>query len=534
MGIMKTLTINGTTYSVASVVPATSVTIYASAWIGSGTKYSQEVTVPGVTSHTKVDLQPTSEQLVEFHEKVLGFTTVNDGGVVKVYAIGDKPNNDHTIQITLTEVDGTGPIRGNTVGTTMPRANLNQTDPTKADYVEGRENIPTSAEMDDDSGVATFKNAAGVALFTLDLSGLTGVVYSDLVISGESIEVTEGGTGEFTVHLAFAPSASQPVYLAVNDSTRVSVTPSVLTFTPDNYAEPQTVTVAALHDDDEDDNSLIVSITSRKVDPKQIVVEIGDDDKPVLVTDGLVLSMDYTGHVGDTSDTITDLASGLSFKNFSHFTKEESGIYGPTTYKYLDVIADDAKTAFLEKVKETGGFTVEAFGTCLVNAFYCPNYKKLIDSGGAQGWGTNQFVYQNIRTNVQRILQDDTTDNSIIGHTDWLYTLGGNTKTMQYLGSVWPYKDDFVHVVITYSANGEVNCFLNGVKCNTPVTVENFKAWDFDAMFGGSWSVINNWSTEGTGGLSTYHRIYNRVLTDEEVQKNMRVSATALGLTTFQ
>lgn len=148
MGIMKTLTINGTTYSVASVVPATSVTIYASAWIGSGTKYSQEVTVPGVTSHTKVDLQPTSEQLEEFHEKVLGFTTVNDGGVVKVYAIGDKPKNDHTIQITLTEVDGTGPIRGNTVGTTMPRANLNQTDPTKADYVEGREMLENLGSAD--------------------------------------------------------------------------------------------------------------------------------------------------------------------------------------------------------------------------------------------------------------------------------------------------------------------------------------------------------------------------------------------------
>lgn len=30
-------------------------------------------------------------------------------------------------------------IKGNTVGTTMPRANLNQTDPKKADYVHGRE-----------------------------------------------------------------------------------------------------------------------------------------------------------------------------------------------------------------------------------------------------------------------------------------------------------------------------------------------------------------------------------------------------------
>ena len=32
-------------------------------------------------------------------------------------------------------------IRGNTVGTTMPRANWNQTDPKKADYIQGREDL---------------------------------------------------------------------------------------------------------------------------------------------------------------------------------------------------------------------------------------------------------------------------------------------------------------------------------------------------------------------------------------------------------
>ena len=32
-------------------------------------------------------------------------------------------------------------ITGNTVGTTMPRTNYNQTDPSKADYLVGRENI---------------------------------------------------------------------------------------------------------------------------------------------------------------------------------------------------------------------------------------------------------------------------------------------------------------------------------------------------------------------------------------------------------
>lgn len=141
MAILKTLTINDTTYDVTPVVPASSVTLLAAAWEGSGEAYSQVVKIPGVTAHTKVDLQPTFEQLTEFHYLTLGFVAENDDGTVTVYAIGDKPVGDHTIQITKTEVEGVGKIRGNSVGTTTPRANLAQDDPTKADYVFGRDSF---------------------------------------------------------------------------------------------------------------------------------------------------------------------------------------------------------------------------------------------------------------------------------------------------------------------------------------------------------------------------------------------------------
>lgn len=141
MGIMKTLTINGVTYDVVPVSPAQRVTLLANAWVTDGERHSQVVTVPGVTVSTKVDLQPTPEQLDEFHYKVLAFVTENDGGIVTVYSIGDKPANDHTIQVTLTEVNASGKIRGNTVGTTIPRTDFSQTDPTRADYLNGREKI---------------------------------------------------------------------------------------------------------------------------------------------------------------------------------------------------------------------------------------------------------------------------------------------------------------------------------------------------------------------------------------------------------
>lgn len=80
------------------------VTILASKWVGDDSPYSQVVTVEGATENSQVDLTPSVEQLAIFHEKDLAFVTENEGGVVTVYAIGQKPENDYNIQVTITEV----------------------------------------------------------------------------------------------------------------------------------------------------------------------------------------------------------------------------------------------------------------------------------------------------------------------------------------------------------------------------------------------------------------------------------------------
>jgi hypothetical protein len=80
------------------------VNLLASAWVGSASPYSQVVTIDGVTANSQVDLTPSVEQLVIFHDKDLTFVTANEDGVVTVYAIGQKPTNDYTIQTTITEV----------------------------------------------------------------------------------------------------------------------------------------------------------------------------------------------------------------------------------------------------------------------------------------------------------------------------------------------------------------------------------------------------------------------------------------------
>ena len=81
-----------------------SVTLLAANWVGEASPYSQVVEIPGTTIHSKVDLQPDIEQLTIFHEKDLAFVTENDDGVITVFCVGQKPTNDYTMQVTVTEV----------------------------------------------------------------------------------------------------------------------------------------------------------------------------------------------------------------------------------------------------------------------------------------------------------------------------------------------------------------------------------------------------------------------------------------------
>lgn len=154
MSVMRTLTLNGVTYEVESSVPtANTVTLKAADWLGDTSPYSQVAAIDGVTSRTKVDLQPTMDQVDMLYAQSVGFFTVNEGGVVRVQAVGKKPTEDFTIQITMTEVEGGGSrIKGNTVGFPNPQPDWNQTDETQADFIKNKPDVlgslPTVSAID--------------------------------------------------------------------------------------------------------------------------------------------------------------------------------------------------------------------------------------------------------------------------------------------------------------------------------------------------------------------------------------------------
>lgn len=81
-----------------------SVELKAANWEGTASPYSQVVSINGTTENSHIELNPTVEQLNIFHEKDITFVPENEDGVITVFCVGQKPTNDYTMQVTITEV----------------------------------------------------------------------------------------------------------------------------------------------------------------------------------------------------------------------------------------------------------------------------------------------------------------------------------------------------------------------------------------------------------------------------------------------
>ena len=103
-------------------------------------------------------------------------------------------------------------------------------------------------------------------------------VYGNIIVDATNLEITEGGTGAFTVHLDQAPTKNQIINIT-SDNSKVTVSPSTLTFTPSNYNTTQTITVSAEDDAIEDNGyTLTLTLSSNNVDNVVINVNVKDDD----------------------------------------------------------------------------------------------------------------------------------------------------------------------------------------------------------------------------------------------------------------
>ena len=105
------------------------------------------------------------------------------------------------------------------------------------------------------------------------------------VLTPGEITIPEGSSGTYTVKLASQPSEN--VTVKVMPYAIVQVTPAQLTFTPDNYDAPQTVTISTYDDNDAIDAWAAVLhqiVGANKANWTFIKVVVDDQDPPLVVS----------------------------------------------------------------------------------------------------------------------------------------------------------------------------------------------------------------------------------------------------------
>ena len=80
------------------------VSLPTSNWTGDTSPYSQIIDIEGVTTKSKIDLQPSVEQLTLLQSEEISLLAINNDGVVTVYAVNAIPSVDLEMQVLITEV----------------------------------------------------------------------------------------------------------------------------------------------------------------------------------------------------------------------------------------------------------------------------------------------------------------------------------------------------------------------------------------------------------------------------------------------
>ena len=82
----------------------TTINLPASGWSGNAEPYSQSINIATVTPLSKIDLQPTAQQIVDLQNAEISLMIDNNNCELTCYAIGNKPTSDYAMQVFIQEV----------------------------------------------------------------------------------------------------------------------------------------------------------------------------------------------------------------------------------------------------------------------------------------------------------------------------------------------------------------------------------------------------------------------------------------------
>ena len=150
------------------------------------------------------------------------------------------------------------------------------------------EEYVTETELNNITGVLSTLETSNKSTLVAAINELVNIVsklqniqiLGEIVLSTTSLNLTEGNTGTINVKMDRFITHNQTVTISSNNSG-VTVSPSSLTFTSDNYNSNQAVTVTAVQDDDTDDLTATLTFKSNKVSNKTATVKVTDDDVSV-------------------------------------------------------------------------------------------------------------------------------------------------------------------------------------------------------------------------------------------------------------
>lgn len=185
--------------------------------------------------------------------------------------------------------------------------------------------IGAAEDADLTNGTATFDvSAAGIASYTVTATEIDNDEPL-LVLSQNNVAFTESGTGTFTVALASVPAANVTVSVARSsgDSDITVSSGASLTFTPSNFASPQTVTLVAGDDSDNIADSAVLSVTLAGDPVRMVNVSVTDNDNAAPVFTSVprttatlnspyTYDVDATGNPPPTYSFVSGQQSGMS------------------------------------------------------------------------------------------------------------------------------------------------------------------------------------------------------------------------------
>ena len=133
-----------------------------------------------------------------------------------------------------------------------------------------------------------------------------------IVVSPNEITVNENaGTESFTIVLGAQPASDVVIDLASSSSDEATLSPSLLTFTPENWNEPQTVTVTGVDDAVDRGDAATITISVNDTGSDDAFDDVADQSIDVILVDDdtfgvRIVESDGSTRVGEdgTKDTL--------------------------------------------------------------------------------------------------------------------------------------------------------------------------------------------------------------------------------------